>query len=278
MGRTSRLQLRTVATCVALCLASAPVALAGSLLLDAAPAQAAACSTSAGAAACSLSTSISVIQGTTQVLAASSLSWSFVLNGYDQWASGSATVLSGCSAAAGGTNCSGGSRPVLEVNDSSGTGAGWALSAYLSNADLPSGSVLTFDGTGSPTIGDSTVAPMGNDPFSATTPANECDYQASGCVVATPATTCSHGPLGFSSCPTYPVVIPASSSATSQVDLYSAAASTGEGAICFAGGSPTGPQCAGTVPDDYFNLGVPSSTTGATDATTQVNLTASSGP
>jgi hypothetical protein len=278
--RTRRRRIPAVATRLVAVLAVVPVTVAGAVAvgLGAGPADAAACSTTAGAGQCSVATSIAITQGTIQVLAASSLSWSYVLNGYDQWASGSATNLTGCSASAGGTTCSGGTLPMLEVIDSSGTGNGWALSAYLSSADLPSGSVLAFDGTGSATVGNSTVAPVSADPFAATVPANECDYQASGCVRATPASSCSHAPLGFTSCPTYPVTVTASSGPTSQVDLYSAAASTGEGAVCFASGSPTSQNCGGTSPDDYFNLGVPASTTSASDLTTVVNLTASSGP
>ncbi|HTX00728.1 MAG TPA: hypothetical protein VMD59_18250, partial [Acidimicrobiales bacterium] len=124
-------------------------------VLGTSPAQASTCSTTVGASSCSVSTSLTITQGTIQLFSASSLSWSFVLDGYDQWASGSASALAGCSGSPTGTTCSGGSLPRLEVDDSTGTGAGWAVSAYLSASDLPAEAVLAFDGTGSATIGDS---------------------------------------------------------------------------------------------------------------------------
>jgi hypothetical protein len=272
------MSVRAVAATLALSVALVPGALLASGVLSAAPAQASTCSTTLGVSSCSVSASLTITQGTVQLFASTSLSWSYILDGYDQWASGSASSLSNCLGSVSGTTCSGGSLPLLEVDDSSGTGDGWAVSAYLSSSDLPTGSVLTFDGTGTATVGDSVNSPVSIDPFSPTTPTSECDYHANGCNVAVPATTCSHSAIGFMSCPIYPVLLPATSSATSQVDLYSARASSGEGAVCFATGSPTGTGCAGATPDDYFNLGIPSSTAAASDLSTVINLTASSGP
>ena len=128
---------------------------------------------------------------------------------------------------------------------------------------------------GAPTIGNSTASPIGINPFSATTPANSCDY-GSGCTVATPAATCSHVPLGFSSCPTYAVTMGGTSTAA-QVDLYSAAVGSGLGAICFASGTATATGCTGATPSAFYNLGVKgNSPPGSSGAT--INMAVNSGP
>jgi hypothetical protein len=237
------------------------------------------CSTTTGNSSCSISTSVVVTGGTLSLESSPSLFWSFILNGYDQWASASATTLSNCSVAVTGTTCTtGATAPELEVVDATGTGNGWALSEYLSNATgLPTGAVLHFDGTGSSTLGKSQDSPIATDPFSSTTPGTVCDY-GSTCTVATTATTCSHSALGFSTCPTYPVNVAAGTGATAQVDLYSARASSGLGAVCFASGTATASSCAGTTPDDFYNVGIPANVSANTYATTVINLTVSSGP
>jgi len=163
------------------------------------------------------------------------------------------------------------------VLDATGSGSGWALSAYLSGNDLPTGSVFHFNGTGSATFGNSQNAAISADPFAGTTPGAVCDF-ASGCTVATPASTCSHPAIGFSSCPTYPVNVATGTGATTQVDLYSAAAGTGKGAVCLASGTATGTGCAGSTTADDFNIGIPSGTAIGTYNTTTITVTASSGP
>jgi hypothetical protein len=238
-------------------------------------ASAAACSTSTGAGNCTINASLTVTAGTLTVESSPNLYWSLVQTGYDQWGSGSATALTSCSASGATTSCSSGTKPALLVLDATGSGAGWALSDYLSANTLPSGYVLKFNGAGSATIGDSTASPIGTDPFSATTPGNICDY-GSSCTVAAPAATCSHAPLGFSSCPTYAVTMGGTSTAA-QVDLYSAAAGSGSGAICFASGTATATGCSGATPSAFYNLGVKgNSAAGSTGAT--INMAVNSGP
>lgn len=262
--------------------AAAAVAMALSLpaiaIVSTAPgASATSCSTSSGNSSCTIATSVTVTGGTLSLESSSNLYWGFVLNGYDQWASASATSLS-CTGSTSGTTCTGGTAPVLEVIDASGSGSGWSLSEYLTNASgLPSGAVLHFDGIGSTTIGHSQNGPVATDPFSSTTPGTVCDY-GSTCTVTTAATTCSHAALGYSTCPTYPVNVAAGTSSTSQVDLYSAKASSGLGAICFGSGTATAAGCTGTTPDDYYNVGLPANTSASTYTTAVVNLTVSSGP
>jgi len=243
--------------------------------IAAAPASAAPCSTSTGAASCTVSASVTVTAGTLTLEASPNLYWSFVGTGYDQWASGSATTLTGCIASGSGTDCSGGTAPKLLVLDGTGSGSGWAVSEYLSANTLPSGSVFHFNGAGSASMGDSQASPVSTDPFSATTPGNVCDY-ASTCTPATAASSCSHAGIGFSSCPAYAVTL-GGSDATHQVDLYSAAAATGVGAVCFASGSAAATGCTGTTPTGFFNLGIKGSTAPGTTGTT-INLAVNSGP
>ena len=238
-------------------------------------ASAAACSTSTGAANCTINANLTVTAGTLTLEASPNLYWGVVQTGYDQWASGSATALSSCTASGATTTCSGGTKPVLLVLDATGSGSGWALSEYLSSNTLPTGYVLRFNGAGSATLGNSTASPVATDPFAGTTPSNICDY-GSGCTAATAASTCSHAPLGFSSCPTYAVTM-GGTNATTQVDLYSAAANTGLGAVCFASGSASGTGCSGATPTDFYNLGVKgNSPAGSTSAT--INMAVNSGP
>ncbi len=239
-------------------------------------ASAAACSTSSGNASCTISTSVVVTGGTLSLESSPNLYWSFVLNGYDQWASASATALTGCSGSSSGTSCSSGTNPDLEVIDASGSGSGWALSEYLTGS-LPTGAALHFDGTGSATLGHSQNNPIGTDPFSSTVPTTVCDY-SSTCTNASTATTCSHAGLGFTTCPTYPVNVAAGTSATSQVDLYSAKATTGLGAICFGTGTATATGCTGTSPDDFYNVGIPANVAANTYSSTVINLTVTTGP
>jgi len=261
----------------------ASVAVAGALVVpavlvvDPGVASAAACSTSSGAATCTVNTSVTITAGTLAVESPGTLYWSFVLNGYDQWASGSATALSGCSAGSSGTTCSGGSSPELEILDDTGAGAGWALSEYLTSSDLPTGAVFHFDGAGSATTGVSQSNPIGTDPFSATTPGAVCD-NGSTCTLPTAAASCSHAGLGFTSCPTYPVDLTSGTASNAQADLYSAQAGTGKGAICFGSGSSSAVGCSGVSFDDDYNLGIPASTSASTYATTVINLTISAGP
>ena len=262
--RTAYAVIATVASALAFAVAG-PVA----------SASAAACSTTTGAGTCTMTANLSVTAGTLSLESSPSLYWSFTSSGYDQWASASATSLSSCSASGSTTTCSGGSKPTLLVLDPTGSGSGWALSEYLSSNTLPAGSVLAFDGAGSATIGNSTASPIATDPFANSTPGTVCDY-ASTCTVATAASTCSHLGLGFTSCPVYAVTL-GGTSATSQVDLYSAAASSGMGAICFASGTATVAGCTGTSPTDYYNLGIKGSTPSGSTAAT-INMAVTSGP
>lgn len=240
-----------------------------------ASASAAACSTSSGASTCTINGQLTVTAGTLALESSPNLYWGVVQTGYDQWASGSAALLSSCAASGATTTCSGGSKPTLLVLDPTGTGSGWAVSEYLSSNTLPAGYALHFNGAGSATIGNSTASPVATDPFPATTPANICDY-GSTCTTATPAGACSHAGIGFSTCPTY-VVTMGGADATHQVDLYSAAASTGLGAVCFASGTASGTGCTGATPTDFYNLGVKATSPGTTTAVV-INMAVNSGP
>jgi len=249
----------------------------GVLAATASPAGATACSASTGNASCAVSTSVTVTGGTLTLESSPNLYWDYVLNGFDQWASASSAGLTSCAATATGTTCGSGTAPRLEVIDATGSGSGWALSEYVTTTDLPAGSVLHFGGSGSATVGNSQDNPISTDPFAATTPGTVCDY-GSTCTVATAASTCSHAALGFSSCPGYPVNVASGTSNTAQADLYSAAASTGLGAICFGSGPATAQGCTGTVADDFYNLGIRANTSANSYGTTVINLTVSSGP
>ena len=252
--------------------ASATAAVLG---FSVAGASAAACSTSTGAASCTVTGNLTVTAGTLGLEAAPNLYWGVVSTGYDQWASASGASLSACTAVGSLTHCTGGAAPVLQVLDASGAGAGWAVSEYLTANGLPAGSVLHFNGAGGATYGYSQVSPIATDPFAGTTPGNICDY-ASGCTVATPAGACSHVPLGFSTCPTYAVTM-GGTSAANQVDLYSAAAASGLGAICFASGTASAAGCSGATPAAFYNLGVKGSAAPGSSTVT-VNMAVTSGP
>ena len=248
------------------------------LVATGAPAGATACSTSTGNASCTVSTSVTVTGGTLTLESSPNLYWAYVLNGFDQWASGSASSLSGCSASGTGTTCSGGAAPRLEVIDATGSGSGWALSEYLSTNDLPTGSVFHFNGAGSATTGNSSDSPISTDPFAVTTPGTVCDY-GSTCAVATPSATCTnHAALGFTTCPSYPVNLTSGTGAAAQADLYSSATQRRHGGICFGSGTATAQGCTGSVADDFYDLGIKANTAAATYGTTVVNLTVSSGP
>jgi hypothetical protein len=252
----------------------APLVLA-LLLVTSGPAEAAPCSTSSGASSCAITANLTVTAGTLTLKAPPSLYWSFVGTGYDQWASGSATALSGCTASGAETHCSGGTLPKLIVLEGTGSSSGWALSHYLSANTLPAGTLLRFNGAGSATTGWSQAAPAGSDPFSATTPTVVCDY-ASTCTEAAAASACSHAGLGFSSCPSYAVTMSGSGPAN-QVDLYSADAGTGMGANCFASGTATATGCTSTTGTAFFNMGLKGATSAGTSSAT-INVAVNSGP
>ena len=238
-------------------------------------ASAAACSSTAGAASCAVTANVTVTGGTLTLESSPSLYWSFIGTGYDQWASASATALSGCTASGASTHCSGGTAPSMIVLDGTGSSSGWAVSEYLSSNTLPTGAVLKFNGQGSSTIGWSQASPIGTDPFTPATPSAVCDY-ASSCTAASAASTCSHAGLGFSTCPSYAVTL-GGTGAASQVDLYSAAANSGLGANCFASGTATAVGCTGTTSTGFFNLGLRGgSPVGSTSAT--INMAVNSGP
>jgi hypothetical protein len=238
-------------------------------------ASAAACSTTTGATSCAVTGNLTVTAGTLTLESSPNLYWALDATGYDQWASGSSASLTGCAISGTATHCSSGAAPLLEVLDATGSNAGWAVSEYLSANTLPSGYALHFNGAGSGTYGYSQASPIATDPFSGTTPANICDY-ASSCTAATVAGACAHSALGFTTCPTYPVTM-GGTSATTQVDLYSAAASSGEGAICFASGSATAAGCTGATPDAFYNLGIKGGAAAGSTAVT-INLAVTSGP
>jgi len=277
MSRTNRDACRRPRTCSRLFVVTASLAVAVLIacLGGASRAAAAACSTSAGATSCSITGSLTLTAGTLALESSPNLYWDFVGTGYDQWASASAASLTGCAASGTATHCSSGAAPLLEVLDATGSGSGWAVSEYLSANTLPSGYALRFDGAGSSTYGYSQVSPIVTSPFAGTTPGNVCDY-ASSCTAATAAASCSHSALGFATCPAYSVTM-GGTSATTQVDLYSATAATGLGAICFASGTPTATGCSGATADAYYNLGIKGTTAaGSTSVTT--NMAVNSGP
>jgi hypothetical protein len=247
----------------------------GLTLLTSENASAAACSTSTGTASCTITANVTVTAGTLTFESSPNLYWGFVGTGYDQWASGSATALSGCAASGPVTHCSGGTSPTLIVLDGTGSSSGWALSEYLSANTLPSGAALHFNGAGSSTMGWSQASPIGTDPFANTTPAVVCDY-ASTCTPATAASSCTHAGLGFSSCPSYAVTM-GGTAPTAQVDLYSAAANTGMGAQCFGTGTATATGCTSTTATGFFNLGLKASTPAGSSSAT-INMAANSGP
>ena len=247
----------------------------GSLAGGVARASAAACSTTVGASSCAVTASLTITGGTLSLESSPNLYWAFVSTGYDQWGSASATALTACSAVGPLTHCSSGTAPELQVLDATGSGAGWAVSEYLTSNTLPAGAALRFDGAGSATYGFSQVSPIGTTPFASTTPVNVCDF-ASSCTTATAASTCSHAGLGFSTCPSYSVTM-GGTSATTQVDLYSAVAASGLGALCFASGSATGTGCAGATPSDFYNLGIKGNAASGTTSVT-INMAVNSGP
>src|SRR3954452_6509957 len=251
------------------------VVVLGVLVLGAAPASAGPCSPTTGASSCTVSASVTVTAGTLTVEAPQNLYWSFVGTGYDQWASGSAGALSGCTASGAVTTCSGGTAPKLVVLDASGTSSGWAVSAYLTSNTLPTGSALSFNGSGSGTIGNSQAAPIASSPFSGATPATVCDY-ASTCTPASAAASCAHSLLGFTTCPSYAMAFGGADS-SHQVDLYSAAANSGLGAVCFASGTATATGCTGTTSSSFFNMGIKGNTAASTTGAT-INVVVSSGP
>ncbi|HTX00494.1 MAG TPA: hypothetical protein VMD59_17070 [Acidimicrobiales bacterium] len=234
------------------------------------------CSTAVGTSSCTVSTSLAVTGGTLGLRSSPTLYFDVDLDGYDQWASGSASPLSGCTGSGSGTTCSGGSAPALEVIDATGSGSGWAISAYLSSSDLPSRSALDFDGAGA-SAGTSVNDPLSVSPFGAAAPAMACDH-GSDCTLPIAATSCSHSSLGITACPSYPVNLGAGSGATSQVDLYSATSGSGMGAICFASGTATSPGCGGTSGADFYDLAVPADAAAGALASTLITLTISSGP
>lgn len=267
----SRRSVRALLAVAALVLAGATAELAAST--D--EAQAAACSTTTGAASCTISASLTVTAGTLTLISSPNLYWSIVNTGYDQWASASSAALTSCAASSTVTHCSSGAAPTLLALDATGSGSGWAVSEYLSSSTLPTGYSLKFNGAGSSTIGWSSASPVATDPFAATTPGNICDY-GSTCTTATAAATCSHAGIGFSSCPSYAVSMGGADS-THQVDLYSAQAATGLGAICFASGSASSAGCSGATSTAFYNLGIRSSTSAGSSAVT-INMAINSGP
>lgn len=267
-SRADRLHRGVVAVVVAVVAALAPLTAASPALADS-------CSTSTGASSCTVNTQTTITGGTLTLKHTPNLYWSFVGSGTDQWASGSSSALSGCAVSGTGTACSGGTAPTLSVTDATGSGNGWSLSAYVTSSNLPTGSTLTFNGAGSATVGNSTGA--STNPFAATTPANVCD-KGSSCTTATAATSCSHSGLGYTSCPSYAVNLLGGTSATQQVDLYSATASSGLGTVCFGSGSATSAGCGGTTSTAFYNMGVTSNARAGTYSGAVLNLTVSSGP
>jgi len=251
------------------------VVVIGSASWTASPAAAAPCSTSTGAASCTITANLTVTAGTLSLEASPSLYWAVVTTGYDQWSSGSSAALTSCAAVGSLTHCSSGAAPVVQVLDATGAGSGWAISEYLSANTMPTGYVLKFNGAGGATYGYTQVSPIATDPFSGTTPGNVCDYSSS-CTAATAASSCSHAGLGFSTCPSYAVTL-GGTNATTQVDLYSATAATGLGAVCFGSGTASATGCTGTTSSAFFNLGVRGSTAVGTYAAT-INMAVTSGP
>jgi hypothetical protein len=236
----------------------------------------ASCISTAGGPPCALPVSVAVTAGTLSLDASPQLDWDVDLDGYEQWQPGSASALSACTSTGSGTSCSGATSPELEVLDATGSGSGWALSGYVSSSDLPGGSVLDFDG-GAVTAGSSLNDPISAIPFAALAPSTTCDL-GSTCTPASSASTCSHAALGVTSCPSYPVNLGAAGGASTQADLYSAAAGSGKGAVCFASGAATGRGCAGTATALSYDLGLPANAASGSFSTTVITLTVSAGP
>jgi len=183
--------------------------------------------------------------------------------------------LSSCAVSGTGTTCSGGTAPKLLVLDATGSASGWAVSEYLSGNTLPAGTVLHFNGAGSATIGNAQSSSVSSDPFSGTTPGTVCD-SGSTCTTATAASSCAHVGIGFATCPSYAVTM-GGADATHQVDLYSATAGTGAGAVCFGSGSASSTGCSGTTSTGFYNLGIKGTASPATTGAT-INLAVNSGP
>ena len=221
------------------------------------------CSPSSASTSCPVSATISVSGGTLSLLAPSELYFDDLLTGYDQWGTASESPLSGCTSTGERTTCSAGQAPSLEVIDATGSAAGWAVSEYLSSSDLPSGSVIDFDGAGS-TPGDTVAAGLGAFPFTEAAPQSICDYGST----CTPASILDDAPPNLAS----------GTSASEQVDLYWAWIGSGVGAICLASGSADSHGCAGASPDADFDLGLPGDARVGSKTTTVINLTISSGP
>jgi YVTN family beta-propeller protein len=227
-----------------------------------------------GSSGCALSADLAVSPGTLSLAGPSELYWDDVLSGYGQWETASVAALAGCSEAGAATTCNGGALEGLEVVDATGSGDGWALTEYLTSSDLPSGSLLDFAGAAS-TPGDSTVAPLTSFPYSATTVGTVCDLGAA-CTPASAPTSCSV--LSGFACPSYPVQLPTATGPLNQVELFSATPGSGMGAVCLGTGAASAAGCAGITPRGVFVLGLPAYAEAATDASTVINLTVSSGP
>jgi hypothetical protein len=150
---------------------------------------------SSSTASCSVSGNATLTAGSLALAAPASISWSATLNGSDQSVGAAAT---------------------LEPIDATGSGDGWAVTVTSTSfmsaspaATLPT-SALSVNGSDSSQSG--TSAPGGT-----------C---ASGSSCTLPSETSA--PV------TYPLSVPAGSSEPTPVDLYTAKASTGEGAVNLA--------------------------------------------
>jgi hypothetical protein len=247
-------------------------------MLPASEAGATACSYTAGSPtgalqSCTITGSVTVTAGTLTLSASPDLYWTFTMNGYNQWETASNSNTSA-------------TMPQLKVIDATGSGKGWSISEYMGTFQNTTatgcttspyctltGVALYFNGAG----GTPGTATTGAPPAGAT-PSTACDTNST-CTNATPATSgCTSTPGSTGTCPSDPVNMNVGSgSSTAQTDLYSAAAGSGEGAICFG----TAQGC--STPTDYFNMtlngnatlgGAPSGST----FTSTINVQVNSGP
>ncbi|HTW97428.1 MAG TPA: PKD domain-containing protein, partial [Acidimicrobiales bacterium] len=229
-----------------------------------------------GAAGCALSTDLAVSPGTLSLAAPQALYWDDVISGYGQWETASTAALAGCTSLDAATTCDGGQAGGIEVDDATGSGDGWSISEYLATSDLPAGSLLDFTGAASQP-GDSTVASLTTFPYAGMTTGTICDHGAA-CTPAVPPAWCTSGGLAATACPGYPLRLATLAGPQEQVQLFTAAAGSGMGAVCLASGSTSGAGCAGATPRGVFVLGLPAFARAGTDAATVIELTVASGP
>ena len=177
--------------------------------------------------------------GTLAMTPPSSLSWSTTLNGADQ------NLVDPTAADQG-----------FQVNDSTGSGAGWHVTAAATTFTSTSASGTAAYGATLPTNSFSVTGSVTSN-VATTAPSVAC-VSGSTCVVPTPSTSV-----------VYPVAITTAASSPVAATIYSAEASSGMGNIQLGGSTATDPV-------GYW-LGVPADTLAATYAST-ITINVVSGP